>query len=167
MAVLDYTPAPIVGEFLQHYLPNELFYSFIVGPFGPVSGDTEFLTEHGWKRIDAYTRGDLVAQWKPSPDGDQTAGLLSFIEPSEYIVTPATEMIYFRNEHSLSMVLSEKHRVPYYDYRGVLQESPAGQVEARPSVRTIPTAFIPAGRPGLGMPESLVRLAVAINADGH
>lgn len=31
---IDYTPAPIVGEFMQHYLPGELFYSFIVGAFG-------------------------------------------------------------------------------------------------------------------------------------
>jgi len=34
MANLDYTPAPIVGDFIKDYLPGELFYSFIVGPFG-------------------------------------------------------------------------------------------------------------------------------------
>lgn len=34
MANLDYTPATIVGEFIQDYIPGELFYSFIVGPFG-------------------------------------------------------------------------------------------------------------------------------------
>jgi len=31
---LNYTPAPIVGEFIQDFIPGELFYSFIVGPFG-------------------------------------------------------------------------------------------------------------------------------------
>lgn len=34
MANLDYTPAPTVGEFIQDYIPGELFYDFIVGPFG-------------------------------------------------------------------------------------------------------------------------------------
>lgn len=34
MANIDYTPAPIIGEFIQDYIPGELFYSFIVGPFG-------------------------------------------------------------------------------------------------------------------------------------
>lgn len=34
MANLDYTPAPIVGEFIKDFIPGELFYSFIVGPFG-------------------------------------------------------------------------------------------------------------------------------------
>ena len=38
MASIDYTPAPIVSEFIKDYIPGELFYDFIVGPFG--SGKT-------------------------------------------------------------------------------------------------------------------------------
>ena len=38
MAGIDYTPAPIVGQFIQDFIPGNLFYSFIVGPFG--SGKT-------------------------------------------------------------------------------------------------------------------------------
>jgi hypothetical protein len=34
MAGIDYTPAPMVGEFIKDFIPSELFYSFIVGPFG-------------------------------------------------------------------------------------------------------------------------------------
>jgi hypothetical protein len=34
MAHIDYTPAPIISEFIQDYIPGELFYDFIVGPFG-------------------------------------------------------------------------------------------------------------------------------------
>lgn len=34
MVNLDYTPAPIVGEFIKDFIPGELFYSFIVGPYG-------------------------------------------------------------------------------------------------------------------------------------
>lgn len=33
MAV-EYTPAPTIGEFIQEYIPGELFYSFIIGPVG-------------------------------------------------------------------------------------------------------------------------------------
>lgn len=31
---INYTPAPTVAKFIQDYIPNELFYSFIVGPIG-------------------------------------------------------------------------------------------------------------------------------------
>lgn len=34
MANIDYTPAPIISEFIKDYIPGELFYDFIVGPFG-------------------------------------------------------------------------------------------------------------------------------------
>ena len=34
MVNINYTPSPIIGEFIQHYLPGELFYAFVVGPFG-------------------------------------------------------------------------------------------------------------------------------------
>ncbi|MHB0965289.1 MAG: hypothetical protein ACYC36_02435 [Bellilinea sp.] len=34
MAHIDYTPSPIVGEFIRSYRAAELFYSFIVGPVG-------------------------------------------------------------------------------------------------------------------------------------
>jgi hypothetical protein len=31
---IEYTPAPTVANFIQEYLPGELFYNFIVGPVG-------------------------------------------------------------------------------------------------------------------------------------
>ena len=31
---IDYKPAPTVEEFIKDYIPGELFYDFIVGPFG-------------------------------------------------------------------------------------------------------------------------------------
>lgn len=33
-ADIEYTPAPIVSEFIKDYIPGELFYCFIVGPYG-------------------------------------------------------------------------------------------------------------------------------------
>jgi hypothetical protein len=34
MSGINYTPAPIISEFIKNYLPGELFYNFIVGPVG-------------------------------------------------------------------------------------------------------------------------------------
>jgi hypothetical protein len=37
-ADVDYTPPATIEDFIRAYLPNELFYAFIIGPFG--SGKT-------------------------------------------------------------------------------------------------------------------------------
>jgi len=159
---VDYTPTP-TGKAL---ITSDKKYSFIIGPVGPVSGDTEFLTDAGWKRVDEYQEGDLVAQWTPDPNGDPTAGVVELVQPLGYIVGPADTMLHFHNKHSLSMMLSPNHRVPYYDYRCRLQVVPAADIAVSPSVRRIPTAFT-VSAPGTGMDEAVLRLAVAINADGH
>jgi len=159
---VDYTPTPTGAAIIQ----SDKKYTFVIGPVGPVSGDTEFLTDRGWKRVDQYELGDKVAQWTPSPDNDPTAGVVELVEPLDYIVGPAETMIHFKNENSLSMVLSANHRVPYYDYKGDFRVVPAGDVHDKPSVRRIPTAF-KVSATGTGLSTELLRLAVAIHADGH
>jgi len=160
---IDYTPDTIAARFIR----SDSFYNFIIGPVGPVSGDTEFFTGTGWKRIDEYKPGDLVAQWEPDAGDDPKLGALRVIEPEDYIVTPASTLLNISTRHTLSMTLSPCHRVPYYDYQGRLRVTTAQDVADHPSERTIPTAFVPVGRAGTGMGTSLLRLAVAINADGH
>ena len=34
MSVIDYRPPPIVNQFIKKFIPGELFYAWIVGPFG-------------------------------------------------------------------------------------------------------------------------------------
>jgi len=102
-----YVPPPTVAKFIK----DRSMVTAIIGPFGPLSADTEFLTPNGWKRIDEYEKGDLVLQWWPD-------GRTEFVEPDDYIVTPQTEFLWFHNKHSLSMVVSANHRVPYYDHKG-------------------------------------------------
>lgn len=63
MADIEYTPAPIVSEFIQDYRPGELFYSFIVGPFGCLAGDTLVLTELGAIPISDIDRPMRVLSW--------------------------------------------------------------------------------------------------------
>lgn len=161
IAKIDYDPPPTIKAFIRDHTPEELFYSWIVGPVGPLSGDSEFLTPQGWKRIDAYAQGDLVAQWEPDDE------LMTFVEPTKYIVGYTDKLLHFSNEHSLSMMLSPNHRVVYYDYRGEFQEAPAGYVAQYPSRRRIPTTFTPTGLAGTGLSAPLLRLATAIHADGH
>lgn len=159
---INYTPTPTGAAFIQSLKK----YTWVIGPVGPVSGDTEFLTPNGWKRIDSYAAGDRLAQWTPDEAGSPTGGVVEFVDPIDYIVTPAAELIHFSNTHALSMVLSENHRVPYYDYKGDFRVVPAGAIEKNPSIRRIPTAFTVKAC-GTGLPEPVLRLAVAIHADGH
>lgn len=73
---------------------------------GCVSGDTEFMTHGGWVRFDKYSPGLKVRQW----DFKENRG--SFVEPLNYIKYPCNEFIHFYNDLSISMVLSEDHRMP-------------------------------------------------------
>jgi hypothetical protein len=131
---------------------DETFYG------GCVSGDTEFLTPLGWKRVDEFD-GDLVAQWN---SGDLA---MTFCEPSEYVDHPCNEFIRFKNSR-VSMLLSEDHRMPLYDFEGKFVVKTALETEAKPSRHKIPTSFKP-DRIGLDMTDDLIRLGVAIHADGN
>lgn len=131
----------------------------LLGPFRCLSGDTEFLTPHGWKRIDAFQEGDFVAQWRD--------GAISFVEPLEYIVDKATEFVEFSNRYSMTMRLSPGHRVPHYNWAGAFTVLTAAEVEKHPSRRTIITTFDGHDNDSLGMSDDMIRFAVMMHADGH
>ncbi len=146
--------APTIARF--HW--SNADFKAIEGPIGCMSADTEFLTPTGWKRIDQYVESDKVAQWHLN-------GGMEFVSPEAYIVLPCSELIWFRNK-SLSMQLSEEHRVPVYDWAGRFTVKLAGYLEKKPSSNRIPTTFVPlcADAP---ISDALLRLAVAVNADAH
>lgn len=134
---------------------------------GCVSADTEFLTPQGWKRIDEYTEGDLVAQH----DGN---GVMTFVTPEAYINLPCEEMWHVSNTHVVDMMLSDEHRVVYvndrtpdvfrmktmlevvYDHNN----KPAGMRGK------IPTTFTTGCDGSLGLTDDQLRLQIAVNADG-
>lgn len=145
-----WTPNPGPQTAAYYCEADELFYG------GCVSGDTEYLTPSGWKRIDQYD-GGMVAQW----DVD---GSMSFAIPLGYTNQPCEEMIRFQSRR-MDMVLSEDHRVPLYDYQNKFTVKTALQLEANPSRHTIPASFTPDEK-GLEYSEDLIRLGVAIHADG-
>ena len=150
-------PGTMVEEFHKGGIGRNEFCRLLLGPFGCTSGDTEFLTPRGWKRIDEWEPEDLVAQW--NPDG----GTVSWTGAQHHDYPAPEPLIHFSND-SLSMVLSANHRVPLYDYRGQFVVKTAAEVEARPSRHTVPTTWI---RAGAVSNEYWIRLLVAIEADGH
>lgn len=152
----DYDAVPTVGQFAA----SDAFVRGLLGPFGCLPGDTEFLTPHGWKRMDAYESGDLVAQWDQS-------GHIEFVAPLAYQNLPATEFIQFDCGTSLRMRLSEQHRVPHLDYQGRFTVRTALEIEEVRSRRTLITTFVGQPHDGLGMSDDMIRFAVMMHADGH
>lgn len=126
---------------------------------GCVSGDTEFLTPRGWKRIDEYIPGDQVAAWAED-------GSLRFEDPIRYIDVPCEGMWHFSGRR-LSMMLSPEHRVPAYQFDKKFVVKRAGDLAEHPSRHWIPVTFQPKGVPGIGLSDDAIRLMVAIHADGH
>ncbi len=129
------------------------------GPVECLSGDTEFLTPTGWKRLDQYQAGDKVAVYDPR------SGAIRHEYPRAYVDKPCEGFWKFSNAHSLSMVCSDEHRIPHYDYQGRWRIKTAAEMAAQPSRATIPTTFN-VGGPGLVLSDEAIRLRVAVSADG-
>ncbi len=144
---------------LRDFALSDAFVRGVMGPFGCLSGDTEYLSPTGWRRIDAYD-GGLVTQW------DRATGRVELVQPEGYTDTEATELIEF-DCGSLVMRLSADHRVPHIDWNGRFAVADAAQIEKCRSRRTIPTTFCGPDLDGLGMSDDLIRFAVMMHADGH
>lgn len=153
----------IFPETLSKFLKSQKRQRWCRGPIGPVSADTEFFTGTGWKRIDEYAPGDCVGDVDMS---DPYAPVLSIRRPVDYIVTPADTLLHVSNAHSLSMVVSENHRVPFYDYKGRFKTLPAYEVVYNISKQTLPLFFTPDAA-GLPYSDDMLRFAVMMHADGY
>ena len=135
---------------------------------GCVSCDTEFLTPLGWKRIDQYTPGDLVAQFHP-----HTAEI-EFVEPIAYVKEPCSEMIEIAPVRGTSQLLSPEHRVLFYSPDKTFGECSAEEfMEAlyKKGSSHLHRKFMTAMRKNSGTSSGLsspaLRLQVAFVADGH
>lgn len=126
---------------------------------GCVSGDTEYLSPTGWRRIDEYDGGE-VAQWF---SGDS---FIKFTKPTEHQNYPTKELIHFKNENRVSMVLSDKHRMPLYDWDGRFVVKLAKDIARKPSRHDVPVNFFVVNK-GLPFSDYMLRLIVAIHADGN
>lgn len=135
---------------------------------GCVSCDTEFLTPTGWKRIDQYSPGDLVAQFHP-----HTAEI-EFVEPIAYVKEPCSEMIEIAPVRGTSQLLSPEHRVLFYSPDKTFGECSAKEfMEALYKKgsshlhRKFMTAMHKNSGTSSGLSGPALRLQVAFVADGH
>lgn len=151
----SYKHAPTLWRFAK----SDAFVRGLLGPWRCLVGDTEFLTPQGWKRLDAYQPGDLVAQW------DHRDGTTTFVPPIAYIKEPSEGFVKIHSG-SLIMEVTENHRVPHYDTKGRFQVLTVQQIIENPSRRIIPTTFKPNDRPGIAMSDDLIRFATMMHGDG-
>lgn len=135
---------------------------------GCVSCDTEFLTPTGWKRIDQYSPGDLVAQFHP-----HTAEI-EFVEPIAYVKEPCSEMIEIAPVRGTSQLLSPEHRVLFYSPDETFGECSAEEFmealykKGPPHLhRKFMTAMRKSSGTSSGLSGPALRLQVAFVADGH
>lgn len=145
------------GAVLTRFFWDRNPVAIIQGPIECLSGDTEFLSDGGWVRIDRWD-GHRVAEWRED-------GQAELRRPLGYVAKPCDEMWSFSNDHALSMVVSDEHRVPLYDRNGNLRVRRACEIADSPGRYTVPTTFSP-NSPGLPMTDAQIRLHVAIAADG-
>ena len=147
------------GHVVEAFHQSDSFVRGLRGPVGCLSNDTEYLTSTGWARFDEYKKG-RIAQW------NEKSKRISFVQPVAYIKEPCDEFIHFYNRHSMSMVLSEEHRMPMYDYRDRLVVKTAVDAEGIDTRYTLPINFrVPYS--DYPISDSKLRLMVAFHADGH
>jgi len=156
--LFNYTAPPVLSQF---HMSNSRVRA-VRGPVGPLSAETEFFTGKGWKRIDKYVPGDNVASVDMS---DPRAPQLIIKPPIGYIVTPADRMLYARNAHSVSMVVSPCHRVPHFSHSGEFLTKPAREVVNTTSKKELPIHFSPNTK-GIILSDDMIRFAVMVHADG-
>lgn len=120
-----------------------------------LSGDTEYLTPTGWKRIDEYD-GGLVGQYVPETEK------VEFVEPEQYHKTHANKMLSINNG---DMIISPNHRM-YLVNNGVGVCKTATEFMNDESINyVVPTTWTQECD-GIPVTDNVLRLLVAIQADG-
>lgn len=135
---------------------------------GCVDSMTEYLTPQGWKYIDRYTKGELVAQFHPDTRE------IEFVEPLAYIKKPCETMVAISPVRGTSQLLSPEHRVLYYKPDNSWDECSAQEFMealhkngASHFKRKFCTTFSVRNTTRLNLTDAEIRLMVAVIADGH
>ena len=156
--------------------------AYVLSDMGCVDSETEYLTSSGWKKFgDGYSRGK-VAQYHPE------SGKMEFIKPKKFVKLPCPEMIRIKNTRGLDQLLSPEHGVllhskakgrtkrevvPAEDLLRRAQSWESKNFAPRDSSRisfsqaAIPTVFTHDNATCLVDDEDIIRVMVAVIADGH
>lgn len=131
---------------------------------GCYSGDTEYMSPTGWKKIEDYD-GGLVMQYHLD-DGSS-----SFVTPSEYIKLPCESFLHFKSI-AVDQMLSPEHRVLYQNSLGKKLVTSAYDIYTRHknsregwSGRFL-TTFKPSLDTKIELTDAQIRVMVAVFADG-
>ena len=141
----------------------------VMGPFGCLSGDTEYLTESGWKKFTQYVPGDIVAEFNAETNQ------IEFEQPLDYIKLPCKEFYHLKNERGIDQLLSEEHTVLFNTAFAPNKWQTISAVDlvekhnnlSRGFSGRIPSTFEAPRMSGVDLSDDELRLMVAISADGH
>lgn len=139
------------------------------GRGGCLSGDHEYLTRSGWKRIDQYEAGEEILVFDPNMNTTK------FELPQDYINLPCEEFLHFKSR-GVDMMLSEEHKILFnkkYN-TNVWRTESALEVAAQHDQLAggwdgmIPCTFpAPDNARGIDLTDDELRLMVAVCADGN
>lgn len=192
-------PSPILKDYswpgkhapFAHQKETAAFLSlrrraFCFNEQGCVDADTEYLSPTGWVRIADY-KGGKVAQYHPD------TGVAEFVEPTEFVKLPCSDMVRVKTKYGLDQLLSPEHRVLLVDAkskkpkrevvsaaellrrhdgyhageRARLGGAKGGTASIAFSSAAIPTTFTVTGGEGIPLTDAQLRVQVAVMADGH
>lgn len=142
---------------------NSMTMQTLVIAHACVSGDTEFLSPDGWRRIDSYN-GELVAQY----NSDGTA---NFVNPISYIKRKQNNFIHVESV-SIDQAITDDHRV-IFENNNKLHEITGKELENRQKNKTrgfngkFITGFNLKNETKLNLSDDEIKLHIAIKADGN
>lgn len=143
-------------------------FMILGGRGGCLSGDHEYLTRAGWKRIDQYETGEEILVFDPNMNTTQ------FELPQDYINLPCEEFLHFKSR-GVDMMLSEEHKILFNKKYNpnVWRTESALEVAAQHDRLVdgwdgmIPCTFpAPDNASGIDLTDDELRLMVAVCADG-
>lgn len=132
---------------------------------GCVDCDTEYFNGKQWKKISDYTEGEKVLQYNPD-------GTASLVLPEKFY-KKESEKLWKVTTRRMEMVISENHNVVYYSTgkNHKLLTKPFKEIReayiknSQGFCGNVPKTFYYNGD-GVDLPECMIRLMVAIFADG-
>jgi spore cortex formation protein SpoVR/YcgB (stage V sporulation) len=130
-----------------------------------VSGDTEYLSTTGWKKIADYKIGDLVAQYNED-------GTANFINPTHFIKKPVSDPFIHVEGIGVDQLITPDHTVVFENHLGSLIKITGEELNRRNTLKTrgfngkFITGFQLKTHTSLPLTNDEIMLHIAIKADG-
>jgi spore cortex formation protein SpoVR/YcgB (stage V sporulation) len=142
---------------------NTMTMQALVMAHACVSGDTEYLTPTGWRRLDQYDDGP-VGQYHED-------GRVTFVQPQRYIVRDQADFIHVSSE-KISQAITDDHTVVAINGNDNLIKITGAELARRQAEKTrgfnckFITGFYIDHESALNLSDEEIMLHIAIKADG-